>query len=91
MPRDIEGIHWAPKVNPAKIWQLYQNDARGTVDNVLVADVGKVANNLIAGAHRDVVALLDKLAYNGTVDAAEAKAQWRATVQTMWRRRRGQL
>ncbi|HLZ07020.1 MAG TPA: hypothetical protein VKT80_00380, partial [Chloroflexota bacterium] len=31
---------WAPKVRPERIWQLYQNDARGTIDEVLVHDVG---------------------------------------------------
>src|SRR5258708_28782977 len=31
---------WAPKVRPEKIWQLYQNDARGLVDETLVDDVG---------------------------------------------------
>lgn len=31
---------WAPKVRPEKIWQLYQNDARGLVDPALVDDVG---------------------------------------------------
>jgi hypothetical protein len=35
-----ERITWAPKVRQAKIWQLYQNDARGTVDESLVEDVG---------------------------------------------------
>ena len=36
----MEKIAWAPKINPALIWQLYQNDARGTVDEVLVEAVG---------------------------------------------------
>ena len=35
-----ERITWAPKVRQAKIWQLYQNDAHGTVDEALVEDVG---------------------------------------------------
>jgi hypothetical protein len=35
-----EQITWAPKIRPAKIWQLYQNDARGTVDEALVEDIG---------------------------------------------------
>jgi hypothetical protein len=35
----MEKIYWAPKIRQAKIWQLYQNDARGTVDDALVADV----------------------------------------------------
>ena len=35
-----ERISWASKVPQAKIWQLYQNDARGTVDEDLVEDVG---------------------------------------------------
>jgi hypothetical protein len=36
----MEKITWAPKIRQAKIWQLYQNDALGTVDEDLVADVG---------------------------------------------------
>ena len=35
-----EPIRWAPKVRQVKIWQLYQNDAHGTVDEDLVEDVG---------------------------------------------------
>jgi hypothetical protein len=36
----MEKISWSPKIRQSKIWQLYQNDARGTVDEVLVEDVG---------------------------------------------------
>jgi hypothetical protein len=36
----LEKISWAPKIRQAKIWQLYQNDALGTVDEALVEDVG---------------------------------------------------
>ena len=36
----MEKISWSPKVRQAKIRQLYLNDARGTVDEVLVEDVG---------------------------------------------------
>lgn len=36
----MEKIVWSPKIRQAKIWQLYQNDARGTVDEVLVENVG---------------------------------------------------
>jgi hypothetical protein len=39
-PSSHEPILWAPKVRQVKIWQIYQNDARGTVDEDLVADVG---------------------------------------------------
>lgn len=35
-----ERITWAPKVRQTKIWQLYQNDALGAVDEALVEDVG---------------------------------------------------
>lgn len=35
-----EKIRWAPKVRQALIWQLYQNDAAGMVEEDLVADVG---------------------------------------------------
>src|SRR6185369_14237637 len=30
----------SPKIRQAKIWQLYQNDALGAVDEILVEDVG---------------------------------------------------
>jgi hypothetical protein len=36
----VEKITWSPKIRQAKIWQLYQNDALGAVDEVLVEDVG---------------------------------------------------
>ncbi len=36
----MEKITWAPKIRQAKIWQIYQNDALGTVDEALVEDVG---------------------------------------------------
>ncbi len=36
----MERIRWAPKIVRARIWQLYQNDARGIVDEVLLEDVG---------------------------------------------------
>ncbi len=36
----MEKISWAPKVRQAKIRQLYQNDALGAVDEILVAEVG---------------------------------------------------
>jgi hypothetical protein len=36
----MENIYWSPKIRPAKIRQLYQNDALGAVDEILVEDVG---------------------------------------------------
>lgn len=36
----MEKISWSPKIRQAKIWQLYQNDALGAVDEMLVEDVG---------------------------------------------------
>lgn len=36
----MEKISWSPKIRQAKIWQLYQNDALGAVDEILVEDVG---------------------------------------------------
>jgi hypothetical protein len=36
----MEKISWAPKLRQSKIRQIYQNDARGTVDEVLVEEVG---------------------------------------------------
>jgi hypothetical protein len=36
----MEKISWSPKIRQSKIWRLYQNDARGAVDEVLVEDVG---------------------------------------------------
>jgi hypothetical protein len=37
---EIEKISWAPKVVRARVWQLYQNDALGAIDEALVVDVG---------------------------------------------------
>ncbi len=39
MPDD-DRIRWAPKVSRGRIWQLYQSDARGVVDEELIDDVG---------------------------------------------------
>jgi hypothetical protein len=39
-PSPYEKISWAPKIRQAKIWQLYQNDALGRIDDDLVEDVG---------------------------------------------------
>jgi hypothetical protein len=36
----MEKISWAPKIRQARIWQLYQNDALGMVDQELVEHVG---------------------------------------------------
>ena len=36
----MEKISWAPKIRQSKIRQLYQNDALGTIDEVLVEDIG---------------------------------------------------
>jgi hypothetical protein len=36
----MEKISWSPKLRQAKIRQLYQNDALGAVDEILVEDVG---------------------------------------------------
>ena len=36
----MEKISWSPKIRQAKIRQLYQNDASGAVDEILVEDVG---------------------------------------------------
>jgi len=36
----MEKIVWSPKIRQAKIRQLYQNDALGAVDEILVEDVG---------------------------------------------------
>ena len=33
-------IHWARKVSRAKIWQLYQKDAQGIIDEELIDEVG---------------------------------------------------
>jgi hypothetical protein len=37
---NMEKISWSPKIRQAKIWQLYQNDALGAVDEILVEEVG---------------------------------------------------
>lgn len=39
-PLSHEKISWAPKVRQIKIWQIYQNDALGMVDEELLEDVG---------------------------------------------------
>ena len=36
----MEKISWSPKIRQSKVRQLYQNDALGAVDEVLVEDVG---------------------------------------------------
>jgi hypothetical protein len=36
----MEKILWSPKIRQTKIWKLYQNDALGAVDDILVEDVG---------------------------------------------------
>ena len=36
----MEKVSWSPKIRQSKIRQLYQNDALGAVDEVLVEDVG---------------------------------------------------
>ena len=36
----MEKIFWPPKIRQARIWQLCQNDLRGTVDQDLVENVG---------------------------------------------------
>ena len=36
----MEKIYWAPKLQQSKIWQLYQNDAAGMVEDSLVWEVG---------------------------------------------------
>jgi hypothetical protein len=33
-------IRWAPKVRQEQIWRLYQNDARGLIDEELIDEVG---------------------------------------------------
>ncbi len=38
--QDGAKIRWAPKVRQDKIWRLYQNDARGILDEALIDDVG---------------------------------------------------
>jgi hypothetical protein len=36
----MEKIFWASKVRQAQIRQLYQNDALGAADEILVKDIG---------------------------------------------------
>lgn len=36
----LEKIRWAPRLSQAKVWQLYQSDARGLLDEELLAEVG---------------------------------------------------
>ena len=32
----LEKIRWAPRLSQAKLWQLYQSDARGLLDEELM-------------------------------------------------------
>jgi len=54
----IEKIHWAPKIRQSKIWQLYQNDAAGLVDDSLVLEVGlslfERCQSIVRATHRQV-------------------------------------
>ncbi len=36
----LEKIRWAPRLSQAKLWQLYQSDAGGLLDEDLLAEVG---------------------------------------------------
>jgi hypothetical protein len=36
----VERIQWANRVSQIKIWQLYQSDARGILDEELIDEVG---------------------------------------------------
>ena len=40
MKLSVEKISWSPKIRQSKIRQLYQNDALGAVDEIIVEDVG---------------------------------------------------
>lgn len=37
---NLEKIRWAPRLSQARLWQLYQSDARGLLDEELLAEVG---------------------------------------------------
>jgi hypothetical protein len=55
-----ERIQWAPKVPQAKIWALYQSDARGLVDEMLIDDIGfalfqRCQSIIMVSEHRRVV------------------------------------
>jgi hypothetical protein len=39
MTDDVAAIHWAPRVVPWKVRQLYENDAQGLIDEGLIDDV----------------------------------------------------
>jgi hypothetical protein len=72
----MEKIHWAPKVRQMLIWQLYQNDALGTVDEALVGDVGyrllQRCRGIWLATHRQV-----ECPRCGTVFALKETATWR--------------
>lgn len=40
MGNQVRRIQWAKKISRAKIWRLYQTDARGLVDEALIDEVG---------------------------------------------------
>ncbi len=54
----MDKIHWAPKIRQARIWQLYQNDAAGLVDDSLVSEVGfsllQRCQSIVLATHRQV-------------------------------------
>jgi hypothetical protein len=37
---ELEKIRWAPRLRQARLWQLYQSEARGLLDEDLLAEVG---------------------------------------------------
>ena len=40
MKVSLPRLRWAPKLKRAKLWQLYQTDARGLIDETLIDEVG---------------------------------------------------
>lgn len=72
----MESISWAPKVRQALIWQLYQNDALGAVDEDLIADAGyrllQRCRSIWLATHRQV-----ECPRCGTVFALKETAVWK--------------
>ena len=99
-----ERIRWAPRISQAKIWQLYQQDAQGIVDEELIDEVGTAlyarAESIILVSNRrlrcprcrTVFHLGDPLQADDAVIACpEEGCGWETTFQACrnsWRRRR---
>ena len=90
----MEKIQWAPKVSRSRIWRLYQNDARGAIDEALVEDVGwallQRCRSILHVSRREVecprcgtVILLSPVGSSDVVDCPTPGCDW-ATTTAAW-------